>query len=42
MERCLLHIEELPNNQMNLKLKGDEKIYYCRYGFVDDPDVYAK
>lgn len=24
-----------------VSLKG-EKIYYCRYGFVDDPDVYAK
>ena len=22
-------------------IKG-EKIYYCRYGFVDDPDIYAK
>jgi hypothetical protein len=23
MERCLLHIEELPGDQMNLKMKGD-------------------
>ena len=24
-----------------ISYKG-EKVYYCRYGFVNDPDVYAK